>query len=684
MFIRELKEPVSNLTGVGKAAMASYRALGVDTFADLLGLTPRAYEDRSRIIPIGRQDESGLVNTFVAVKGSAFFGAKRILKIIVTDISTPDYSRNLSLICFNRNFLKDVMRPGRRFYLYATVGQNYGELQSSQFEAIPFIGSDPPPEFGVILPVYPLSGSLGQKTIRRDVKSVLSRVTRFEDELPSSIMAKYKLISFDKAIRQIHSPDSIEMTEKARRTLAFGEFFYLQLTARRKLSASSRRSDAAQSEIERHLIESLPFRLTADQMKALDEIRQDMSSSSHMNRLLQGDVGSGKTMVAWISALHAISAGGQVAFMAPTELLARQHAQKAAELMEKLGVRIAFLTGGLAASRRAPLLKALKNGEIDIIIGTHALFSKSVVFKNLRYIIIDEQHRFGVQQRLALMGKGETPDVLLMTATPIPRTLALTVFGDLNVSTINTMPPGRLPIITRLVPESRRASMYSAIGVEFKRRHQAYFVYPRIDENPEDDLRDVVTMFSYLRQIYPDVPSALIHSKLDEEEKVRILDDFSSGKLSYLVSTSVVEVGIDVASATCMVVEHAERFGLAALHQLRGRVGRSTLQSWCFLVFSDILTDDAKQRLGVMRQTNDGFVIAEKDLQIRGPGEITGNRQSGFFRLKYGDLSSDLAMIEAARSDADETLAADPGLIGLEDSVIRRVLACSDSEGAYS
>lgn len=674
MFIGSLNEPVTNLTGVGKAAAASYAALGVRTFSDLLELTPRAYEDRSTMIRIGEQGEDNLVNTFVTVKSQTFFGAKRILKVIVTDTAVPGGGRNLSLLCFNRNFLKDVLRPGRSFYLYATVGTSFGELQSSQFEVIPFRADMPPAEFGRILPVYPLSGTLGQKTIRRDVNAVLSRVRCFDDELPRSIMEKYRLMSFDSAIRQIHNPDSMALQAKARRTLAFGEIFYLQLAARRRNTTGTARGETSACDLERRLIASLPFCLTRDQEKALEEIRSDMGSDSRMNRLLQGDVGCGKTLVAWIAALHAIDRGGQVAFMAPTELLARQHARNAALLLEKLGVRIAFLTGSVNASRRKPLLEALKKGEIDIIIGTHALFSKSVEFSDLSLIIIDEQHRFGVQQRLSLMEKGTMPDILMMTATPIPRTLALTVFGDLNVSTITTMPPGRLPVKTRLVGPDRRGEMYNSIGVEFRRGHQAYFVYPRIEGEPDTDIRDVVTMYDYLKQVYPGVTSELIHSRLDEETKVRILNDFAAGKISYLVSTSVVEVGIDVGNATCMVIEHAERFGLAALHQLRGRVGRSSLQSWCFLVFSENLTDDAKARLKVMKETNDGFVIAEKDLEIRGPGEITGNAQSGFFRLKYGNLVSDLPMIEAARTDADAILATDPGLISADNAVIRRYL----------
>ena len=393
-----------------------------------------------------------------------------------------------------------------------------------------------------------------------------------------------------------------------------------------------------------------------------------------MYRLLQGDVGAGKTLVAWISALSIIEKGGQVAFMAPTELLARQHAEKASELLSPLGVRIAFVTGEVKGKGRNLLLKALREGEVDLAIGTHALFSSDVVFKNLKYVIIDEQHRFGVEQREALTRKGETPHVLMMTATPIPRTLAMTVFADMDTSIIRSMPKGRKPIKTHTVSSQNRDRMYEAVGVEFQRGHQAYFVYPRIDDEGDSDLRDVTTMYSFLQKKYPGVPSALIHSKLDEEEKIRILRDFREKKLLYLVSTSVVEVGIDIPDATCMVIEHAERFGLAALHQLRGRVGRSDLQSYCFLVFEPNLSEDGKERLKVMRETNDGFLIAEKDLEIRGPGEMSGNKQSGFLKLKFASITEDQDILEDARNEAERILNEDKGLISGVNAGLRKAL----------
>jgi len=676
MLLRENKEDISKIPGIGKATSDAYHSLGVYTFSDLLLLNPRTYEDRSQIIRVGEQKLTGICNTFIQVQKVSYFGAKHILKVLVEDIYEVG-GHSLNLLCFNRNFLKSILKVGKQFYFYGHVSYSYGEWQSSQFEVIP-MGEDgkPPAAFGQILPVYPLTGALSQRIIRRDVKKVLDQVPFFDDEIPISLMKKYKLEPTDKAIRAWHFPSNLETSLKeSRRTLAYEELFYLQLATRRKhLSSNTIRKPSTISILEKKFIQNLPFKLTDDQVKVLQEIREDMASSSSMNRLLQGDVGSGKTLVAWISALHVITEGKQVAFMAPTELLALQHAKNAARLLEPFGIRVAVLTGSINSKAKNLLLQALKDGDIDILIGTHALFSRTVVFKNLKYIIIDEQQRFGVGQRLALFEKGDAPDTLLMTATPIPRTLALTVFGDLNVSTINTMPIGRKKIVTYLVSNRKRNDMYNAVSVEFKRGHQAYFVYPRIEDTNDDGLRDVVTMFDFLKTKFPDVPSALIHSKIPEEEKMNILERFSRGEIKYLVSTSVVEVGIDVATATCMVVEHAQLFGMAALHQLRGRVGRSILQSWCFFVFDDNLTEEGKERLTALKKSNDGFEIAEQDLKIRGPGEITGMKQSGFLHLHYSDMTVDLPIIEKAREDVDNILSNDPGLLSSENSIIRKVL----------
>ena len=681
MFVGELKQDIKTLTGVGKKTREDYENLDIRTLSDLIQTTPRGYEDRSHRICIGRQnDEDGSwTNTFVRAESVSEFGpGRKNVKIIVRD---TENNQKAFLMGFNRTYLSKTVFPGAFYHLYANITPYGTGLTSSQFELKPIreddlIAGDMLLDQG-ILPVYGLSGALTQKVVRRDVKAALARVPVFDDEIPQSLMDKYHLMPMDRAIREIHFPTSDKALKEARRTLAFREVFFLQLDAKRRPPVERRRQaiDGRTYEAEKRFIESLPFELTSDQVKVLEEIRKDMSGSESMNRLLQGDVGSGKTLVAWVSALHAICDGAQVAFMAPTELLARQHAQVADSLFRNTGITVAFLNGEVHGKPRQMLLDQLKAGNIDLLIGTHALFSKDVEYRNLRYVIIDEQHRFGVEQRRALLEKGIEPDVLLMTATPIPRTLALTVFGNLNVSTIKTMPKGRLPVKTYLVDDSKRDDMYKAVGVEMQRGHQAYFVYPRIDDEGNSDLRDVISMYEFLsREKYPNFRGTLIHSRLPEDEKITILNDFSAGKLDYLVSTSVVEVGIDVPNATCMVVEHSENFGLSALHQLRGRVGRSTLQSWCFLAYEKTITEDGKKRLSVLRRTNDGFEIAEEDLKIRGPGELAGLKQSGFLHLKYADLEKDVSMMATARDEVDAILAQDPGLLSLDNAVIRRVL----------
>ncbi len=678
MLIREFNQSVTTLKGVGKQLSSSYEKLSVYTLADLLLLSPRTYEDRLTIKPLGEVNEGEYANTKVKVVQHSYFGGfgKKTLKVTVVDITSPIPTK-ASLLCFGRNFLERVLTVGKTFYLWGQFHINYNELQSSQFEMTKLNeDGSMPPSFGKLLPIYPLSSSLTQKIIRRDVASALKLANSLDEELPMSLIEKYSLYTIDQAIRNLHFPTSLEAATKARDTLAFIELFYLLFINRQKSALKSSKKFSGEfslSKLQQNFLKSLSFELTVDQKRVLKEISINLKEGA-MNRLLQGDVGSGKTLVAWLTALQVIEKNEQVAFMAPTELLARQHAEQAALWLEPFGIRVAFLTGSVVQSRKKLLLEALKKGDIDIIIGTHALFSTDVKFKNLSYIIIDEQHRFGVAQRISLVKKSRSPDLLLMSATPIPRSLALTLFGDLNISTIKSMPHGRLPVTTYLVANESRERMYKAIGVEFERGHQAYFVYPRIDDQGESTLRDVESMYQFLKKTYPNVPSKLIHSRLPEEQKVAILKEFREKKLAYLVSTSVVEVGIDVPTATCMVIEHAERFGLAALHQLRGRVGRSSLQSYCFLVYEEPLSDEAKKRLMVMKESTDGFFIAEQDLLIRGPGEVTGLKQSGFLKLRFASITNDQHLLELSIEAVDAILATDPYLDSHQNKEIRNVL----------
>ena len=666
-----MDESITKVPGVGKALKGEFEKLGVSTLSDAVELLPRGYDDRRkerRMNDATPQDPS--VNCRITILSHETFPSPKMGMTLKVNAEDDDGER-VTLLCFNRPFLKNQLKIDSSWYLNAVVQKYKGLYSTSRFEI-----KKTKEECGIgrILPLYPLSGNLKQKNVRDATRFALASLSPFEEILPQETIERNNLVSRTDAFNYVHWPkDDIEI-KVGKRTLAFTELLLLELSILREKKDKKAIKKARPSKLEGAFISSLPFSLTPDQDKAIDEIREDLSSTTPMYRLLQGDVGAGKTLVAWISALSIIERGGQVAFMAPTELLARQHAEKASELLSPLGVRIAFVTGEVKGKGRNLLLKALREGEVDLAIGTHALFSSDVVFKNLKYVIIDEQHRFGVGQREALTKKGEMPHVLMMTATPIPRTLAMTVFADMDTSIIRSMPKGRKPIKTHTVSSQNRDRMYEAVGVEFQRGHQAYFVYPRIDDEGESDLRDVTTMYSFLQKKYPGVPSALIHSKLEEEEKVRILKEFREKKIQYLVSTSVVEVGIDIPDATCMVIEHAERFGLAALHQLRGRVGRSELQSYCFLVFEPSLSEDGKERLKVMRDTNDGFLIAEKDLEIRGPGEMSGNKQSGFLKLKFASITEDQDIIEDARNEAERILNEDKGLISGINSGLRKAL----------
>ena len=662
---------LTDIPSVGKAAEKDLKTLGASSAREILDIAPRAYEDRRSERRLSDASvDNPVIYCKIEVERKSYFPSKagRTLRVECSD----ENGDRLSLLCFSRDYLDKTLAIGSMWYITAKVQKYKGVYSTASFE----MKKDPRELlFGTIIPIYPLCGNLKQNQMRHIAKAVLDDFSPIPDRLPEDIYERNGLMHHDQAYHLLHFPSEMEDVEKARRTLAFTELFNLELAISRKKEPETASRPIITAK-EKALIESLPFSLTCDQQKVLQEIRKDLDSAKPMTRLLQGDVGSGKTLVAWISALHEIAKGGQVAFMAPTELLARQHADGAAELLEKLGIRICFLTGEVKNKSRSLLEKALENGDIDLAIGTHALFSGKIRFKNLRYVIIDEQHRFGVGQREALKQKGNEPHILMMSATPIPRTLALTYYADQEISTIKTMPAGRIPIKTYLVSEKKREEMFRAIDVEFKRGHQAYFVYPRIEEDGESDLRPVTKMFEELKAIYPSIPSAMVHSRLEEEEKNRILDDFKNGRIRYLVSTSVVEVGIDVPNATCMVIEHSERFGLAALHQLRGRVGRSDIPSYCFLVFSDSLTEDGKERLSVMKQTNDGFIIAEKDMAIRGPGDITGNRQSGFMKLKHASLVTDQDLILLAKKEADRIAKEDRGLLKAENAVLRNKEGC--------
>lgn len=714
MFLNELKVTVESLAGVGPATAKQFAKLNIFTVADLLSVYPRDYDDRTKKITLAEFSQHPKVHTICKVVAHSWFGYGKMktLKIEITDGTA-----NAFLIAFNRSFLEKSLPVGSIISVTGRFEIKYNEIQSTAFEAsrLAYDGtladyiSAPVPD-SALYPVYPLTEGLSQKNYRKTIGAALKAYGKtISDELPQEIIQERKLLPKQQALLQIHMPKNLEEVEEARRTLIYEELYQFEykmalraLRHRGTLPSDKEVKESREvtkeefhdslSPRQKQLASRLTFELTPDQMKAIMDINADIDRSQvefnammnrefgtagenerppfNMQRLLQGDVGSGKTLVSFFACLRTIDYGGQCALLAPTELLARQHAENAAKLLEPVNVKAAFLTGNLKSAGRENLVNALRDGNIDLVIGTHALFSRNVSYKKLQLAIIDEQHRFGVAQRESIIDKGRvsfgatahTPDVLMMSATPIPQTLALTAFGDLDVSLIKTMPKGRKPVKTLLTVMGNERNVYEAVRKELNAGHQAYFVYPRIGEETEDSdndksLKAAEEMYDFLsNQVYPGITCALIHGKITEEEQKKILEDFSKGKTKVLIATTVVEVGVDVGNATCIVVEHADHFGLAELHQLRGRVGRSDLQSYCFLIYGKNITEEGKARLKALHESTDGFYIAEQDLKLRGPGEISGTSQSGYLTLAIADLARDKEILKIARFDAFKQL----------------------------
>jgi len=679
MIPSELTESVQSLPGIGPGRAELLSRIGVATVGDLLYLPPLRYEDRSEIISIVeavRRGE-GLVAATVHSHDHFPHGGKRVLKITIGDESS-----RAALVCFGRNFLARSFPPGSEILVFGRFSLRYGEIQSSMFDAQRVKGTPSPTG---ILPVYPLTEGLSQKAVRLAVGAALKRyLPELEDPLPDEIREMEGLLPLDRALQSIHTPDTTEAPKQALRRLSFEELFLFQLSLARRSMVRKRAVRRPRPERTRRLLETLrsalPFNLTEDQETVLHEIVTDMKKPWPMNRLLHGDVGSGKTLVALLAAVHAVERGEQAALMVPTELLARQHAWNAARLLSPAGVSLALVLGSIRTPVRRALTEALAEGSIDLVVGTHALFSQDIEYANLGLVVIDEQHRFGVDQREAIVERGPAPDVLLMSATPIPRSLALTAFGESDISTITTLPPGRKPVETHLARMGNETRVYEFIRRELAAGRQAYFVYPAIEEGGVRGLRSATDMAETLADYFQGHTVGLVHSRMDPDVRSETMRRFNDGAVDVLVATSVVEVGVDVPNATCMVVEHAELFGLAALHQLRGRVGRGPHQAYCFLVYQEPLTDEGKERLRVLYQSHDGFFIAEEDLRIRGPGDMFGTKQAGFLPLRIADIQRDMDLMIRGRTHIARILTDDPDLQQPQHLPARRAVGITDQE----
>ncbi len=649
---------LKSLKGIGPASLKNLKEAGIFSPDDLLCYYPRAYDYRdtlNSLAEVYRSTGTGVnLNTICYVTDFSWFGygPKKTLKVSISDDSAEG-----ALVCFGRNFLRNSFREGEKYFISGTFSLRFGEIQCSNFEFEPY--SESPVNFKKIIPVYPLTGELTMGFLKKIIHQAIEvRGKYLENIIPDTLIEKNALLSRPDAIKNIHFPENRETLDEAVKTIKYEEFFLFQksmLDLKKEKEARSRKERTLRRTLQGEFLKSLPFKLTEDQLKAVEEIYIDGNSTLPMSRILQGDVGCGKTIVGFLSALPYIESGYQTAFMAPTELLAKQHLESASRLFSGADIKIAFISGKLPESKKKLVREALEAGEIDLIIGTHSLLSEPVKFKNLGFAIVDEQHKFGVAQRSALTGKGDETDFLMMTATPIPRTLQMTFFGDISISTIRSMPAGRGLIKTHTVLQENIQKVYDWVRREIENGFQAYFVYPLVEESEHLNLKNAESMYAHLENdIFPEYKCALLHSRVPEEEKEAVMSGFSKGEIKILAATSVVEVGIDVPKATCMVIEHAERFGLTALHQLRGRIGRSSYPSYSFLVFTREMTEDAKARLRIIKDTTDGFKIAEEDLRLRGPGDITGIRQSGFAEFRLADIIEDQEILEKAREDAIE------------------------------
>ncbi len=661
----DLNNDVKYVKGVGPSRVQLLNKLGIYTLGDLITYYPRDYEDRSKpknIIDCEDGDDA-LIRAVVVSRMTEV----RIRKnMVMYKLTVRDETGACNITWFNQPYLKKSFKYGEE---YSFFGKIHKKASRVEMNSPVFDSAEINKNTGKIVPIYPATYGFSQNTIRAIIENGLNQVEgKIDEQFPEYILKNFKLIEIADAIYKIHMPSSFAEFKLARRRLVFEELLIMQLALLNLKDGWKKEQKGIKYDANikiSEIINDLPFKLTKAQLRVLEEIDNDMESSKSMNRLLQGDVGSGKTIVSIIATYKAVKSGYQAAIMAPTSILATQHLESFTQILSKYGIRCELLISSITKKKKEEIINKLQNGEIDVLIGTHAIIEENVAFKNLGLVVTDEQHRFGVRQRSKIVSKGSNPDVLVMTATPIPRTLALILYGDLDISIIDELPPNRKKIETYAVNKQMENRVNQFIRKQISEGRQCYVVCPLVEENEEINAKSVLELSEkYKTEIFPDLRVEYVHGKMRPKEKDDIMQNFKDGKIDILISTTVIEVGVNVPNASIMIVENAERFGLAQLHQLRGRVGRGDYQSYCILKYNSN-SDVARKRMKIMQSTTDGFVIAEKDLELRGSGEFFGTKQHGLPEFKIANLFEDIDILKEVQALAETIVQNDPNL---EDS----------------
>lgn len=668
-----LEKQVQYIKTVGPNRAELLNKLGIFTLKDLITYFPREYEDRGKVKKICEciDGEVALIEGVVV---------SRIVEIRMRNkamykLQLRDETGTCTALWFNQSYLKNIFKPGEKYKFYGKISSQYGrvEIASPVYDKATEARNT-----GKIIPIYPLTKNLTQNVLRKIIELGLSEVEdELEETLPEYILEKYRLMNLNDTIKKIHFPEKLEDFEQARKRLAFEELLIMQLALLELKNSylSEKNGIAFEKNIKiSEVINELPFKLTKAQLRVLEEIELNMESNKEMNRLLQGDVGSGKTVVAILAAYKAVKSGYQVAIMAPTAILATQHLESFTQILNNKGINCELLISSTTKKKKEEIREKLKNGKIDILIGTHAILEENVEFKKLGLVVTDEQHRFGVKQRTKITEKGQNPDVLVMSATPIPRTLALILYGDLDISIIDELPPNRKKIETYAVRKNMEERVNNFVKQQIEEGRQAYIVCPLVEEDEESDLKAVTSLAEkYKKEIFSQYRLEYLHGKMKPKEKEQIMQEFKEGNIDILISTTVIEVGVNVPNASLMIVENAERFGLAQLHQLRGRVGRGEYKSYCILKYEGN-SENTRERMKVMCQTNDGFIISEKDLELRGSGDFFGTAQHGLPELKVANLFEDMPLLKEVQKLAIDILKEDQKLEDIKNKKLRKAV----------